>query len=138
MHLVYFADFNYLAESYVSSLNNGSTPSIPSIINHIVEAEFIREKESITHNYRKKMNERLVKPMSVEELDNFSAELRSEAMKRFKRHKVLQKASNTDEMEQKLTVSNVYLCSCNVSWFVHLQETWLGNIVSWFVHLQET
>jgi hypothetical protein len=32
-------------------------------------------------------------------------------------------------------------CDCcvnNVSWFVHLQETWLGNNVSWFVHLQET
>jgi hypothetical protein len=27
----------------------------------------------------------------------------------------------------------------NISWFVHLQETWLGNInVSWFVRLQET
>jgi hypothetical protein len=23
----------------------------------------------------------------------------------------------------------------NVSWFVHLWETWLGNNVSWFVHL---
>ena len=22
----------------------------------------------------------------------------------------------------------------NVSWFVHLYETWLGNNVSWFVH----
>ena len=101
---VYFPDFNYLAESYVSSLNNGSTPSIPSIINHIVEAEFIREKESITNYYRKKMNERLVKPMSVHELNNFNSELRGDAMKRFKKHKVLQKASNTNEMEQKLTV----------------------------------
>ena len=26
----------------------------------------------------------------------------------------------------------------SVSWFVHLQETWLGSNVSWFVHLQET
>ncbi|XP_028392274.1 guanylate-binding protein 2-like [Dendronephthya gigantea] len=95
--------FNYLAESYVTSLNNGSTPSIPSIINHIVEAEFIREKERITNYYQLKMNERLVKPMSVEELEKLSAELRDEAMKRFKKHKVLQKASNTNEMDQKLT-----------------------------------
>lgn len=89
----------------MSSLNNGSTPSIPSIINHIVEAEFIREKESITSYYRKKMNEKLVKPMSVEDLNNSTAELRDEVMKRFKKHKVLQKASNTSEMEQKLKVS---------------------------------
>ena len=100
-----FPDFNYLAESYVSSLNNGSTPSIPSIIKHIVEAEFIREKENITNHYTIKMNERLVKPMSVEELEELCAELRAEAMKRFKKHKVLQKASNTNEMELKLTVS---------------------------------
>ena len=26
----------------------------------------------------------------------------------------------------------------NVSWFVHLYETWLGNNVSWLVHLYET
>ena len=26
----------------------------------------------------------------------------------------------------------------NVSWFVHLQKTWLGNIVFWFAHLQKT
>jgi hypothetical protein len=102
---VFLSDFNYLAESYVGSLNNGSTPTIPSIINHIVAAEFIREKDSITNYYRKKMNERLVKPMSVDELNNFNSELRSESMKRFKNHKVLQKASNTNEMEQKLTVS---------------------------------
>ena len=100
-----FSDFNYLAEGYVSSLNNGSTPSIPSIINHIVEAEFIREKESITAYYRKKMDERLVKPMSIEELNNSATELRDEVMKRFRKHKVLQKASNTSEMEQKLKVS---------------------------------
>ena len=105
---LHISDFTYLAESYVSSLNNGSTPSIPSIINHIVEAEFIREKESITTHYRKKMNERLVKPMSVEELDDFSEELRSEVMKRFKKHKVLQNASNTEEMERKLTVSTMF------------------------------
>ena len=94
----------------MSSLNNGSTPSIPSIINHIVEAEFIREKESITNYYKKKINERLVKPMSVDELDHLNSELKNEAMKRFKKHKVLQKASNTDEMEQKLTVSTNDIC----------------------------
>ena len=55
------------------------------------------------------MNERLVKPMSVEELDSFASELTSEAMKRFQKHKVLQKASNTKEMEQKLSVSGVYI-----------------------------
>ena len=25
----------------------------------------------------------------------------------------------------------------NIFWFVHLQETWLGNNVSWFLHLQD-
>jgi hypothetical protein len=68
------------------------------------------------------MNEKLVKPMSVDELDDSSSELRSEAMKRFKKHKVLQKASNTNEMEQKLTVSNEYQCDYNVSWFAHLMN----------------
>ena len=62
-----------------------------SIINHIVEAEFVREKERITAYYRKNMNERLVKPMSIEELNNFSTELKDEVMKRFKKHNVLQK-----------------------------------------------
>ena len=51
------------------------------------------------------MNEKLVKPMSLEELNNATTELRDEVMKRFKKHKVLQKASNTNEMEQKLKVS---------------------------------
>ena len=26
----------------------------------------------------------------------------------------------------------------NVSWFVHLRETWLGNNVPWFLDLRET
>ena len=64
------------------------------------------------------MNERLVKPMSVDELNSFNSELKSEAMKRFKKHKVLQKASNTKEMEQKLIVRIIkYVTVSNVSLF---------------------
>ena len=51
------------------------------------------------------MTERLIKPMSIEELQDFSGQLREDALRRFKKHKVLQKASNTSEMEHKLSVS---------------------------------
>lgn len=92
----------FLADSYVNALNNGSTPSIPSIINHIIEVEFMREKEQIITKFKTRMEERLTKPMSTTELDEFCLELREEAVGRFKKHKVLQKASNVLEMENKL------------------------------------
>lgn len=92
----------FLADSYVNALNSGSTPSIPSIINNILEAEFIREKKFITTEYKAKMDERLTKPMSTAEINEFCSELRQEAMARFKKHKVLKKASNAMEMETNL------------------------------------
>ena len=109
MHLLIllFLDLNFLAESYVNSLNSGSTPSIPSIINHIIEAEFIREKEYITTEYKEKMKEKFTKPMSIDKLSKLCFHLQEEAMMRFKKHKVIQKASNALEMENKLTVSKL-------------------------------
>ena len=102
-----FIDLIFLADSYVNALNNGSTPSIPSIINHIIEVEFMRENEQIITKFKTRMEERLTKPMSTTELDEFCLELREEAVGRFKKHKVLQKASNVLEMENKLMVSRL-------------------------------
>lgn len=64
------------------------------------------------------MTERLIKPMSIEELQDFSGQLREDALRRFKKHKVLQKASNTSEMEHKLSVSFDFIFYTKTSYLI--------------------